>query len=596
MKHRAPILSIMLSALLLAGCTTQKETGTDASAKAASNTTADAVITLSGNSASCDDAAVSIDGSTITITGGGTFEITGTLNDGMVIVDAGDDDDVNIVLNGADMTNSTSAAIYVKNCDDATVTLADGSSNALANGGSFQAVDEKNIDAAVYATEDLLLTGSGSLTVASPAGHGIVSKDDLEIESGAITIDAASHGMTGKDDVRISGGTITITAGKDGVQADNDEDETLGNLTVTGGSITITAEGDGMSASGSLTVESGTVTITSGGGADAVTHTETGFGWQGQTSNTNDVSAKGLKADGDLTVTGGSLTVDSADDALHSNANLTVSGGEVILSSGDDGIHADGDTVISAGTVTIPASYEGIEGQTITISGGAITVTASDDGLNAAGGNDQSGSGGFFGGDPFASDDSAEIFITGGTLYVNASGDGIDSNGTFTMTGGQVFVSGPTNSGNGALDYGSSATITGGTIIAAGASGMAENFTSAENQGAMLVSTGSQAAGSTIQLTDESGNVLLTWQAEKAYECVVISSPDVQQGGTYTVTAGSSTQTVTMTSGIYGSGMGMGGMGGMGGPGGQMGGGQGQMGGQMPQGGMGRPGQMPGRP
>ena len=225
---------------------------------------------------------------------------------------------------------------------------------------------------------------------------------------------------------------------------------------------------------------------------------------------------------------------------------------------------------------------------------------SSDDGLNAAGGNDASGNGGFFGGNPFDSDASAEILIEGGTLYVNAGGDGIDSNGTITMTGGQVFVSGPTNSGNGALDYGVSATITGGTIVAAGASGMAENFTSAEGQGAMLVSTGAQQAGSTIQLADASGNVLLTWQTEKAYECVVISTPDVQQGGAYTLTAGSGTQTIEMTSAVYG-GMGMGGMGQMGGMGGQpgqmgqpgemgqMGGQPGQMGGGRPGGGMGRP-------
>ena len=161
---------------------------------------------------------------------------------------------------------------------------------------------------------------------------------------------------------------------------------------------------------------------------------------------------------------------------------------------------------------------------------------------------------------------------------MNSGGDGIDSNGSITMTGGQVFVSGPTNSGNGALDYGTTAAISGGTIVAAGAAGMAENFSSAEGQGVMLVSTGAQAAGSTIQLADASGNVLLTWEADKAFESVLVSTPDVQQGGTYTLTAGTSTQTVEMTSAVYGGGMGMGGMG--------------QMGGQM----MGQPGQMGGRP
>ena len=483
-------ISLMASALMLGGCSAQKTAGTADAVQTTAAATVSAgsenTITLSGDSASCSNANVTVDGGTIRITGAGTYEITGTLNDGMVIVDAGDEDDVELVLINANITSGTSAAIYIANCGDATITLASGSENALSNGGSFVNIDDKNIDGVIYSTEDLALRGEGSLTVVSPAGHGVVSKDDLTVESGTYSITAASHGVSGKDELVLSGGTFTIAAGGDGVHADNDEDDTLGNLTISGGEYTITA--------------------------------------------------------------------------------------------GDDGLHASGNTVISAGTVTISESYEGVEGRTITISGGAISVTAGDDGLNAAGGSDQSGAESFFGGNPFESDASASILISGGTLYVNSGGDGIDSNGSITMTGGQVFVSGPTNSGNGALDYGTTAAISGGTIVAAGAAGMAENFSSAEGQGVMLVSTGAQAAGSTIQLTDASGNVLLTWEADKAFESVLVSTPDVQQGGTYTLTAGTSTQTVEMTSAVYGGGMGMGGMG--------------QMGGQM----MGQPGQMGGRP
>ena len=491
MKRKYSIVSLMLGAVLLAGCSAQSRTEASGSAgtEKAAAVTAENTITLSGSSASSGSENVSVDGGVITITGAGTYELRGTLSDGMIIVSAGDEDDVNLVLNGADITSSASAAIYVASCGDATVTLADGSENSLSNGGTFTAVDESNIDAVIFSKEDLTLTGSGSLTIDSPAGHGVVSKDDLTVESGSYLVTAASHGMTGKDELLISGGDVTITAGKDGLHAKNDEDDSLGNLTVSGGSVTVTAA--------------------------------------------------------------------------------------------DDGLHASGDTVISAGTVTVTDSSEGIEGETITISGGAITVTAKDDGLNAAGGSDQSGAQSFFGGNPFEVDENAAITISGGTLYVNADGDGIDSNGSITMTGGQVFVSGPTNSGNGALDYGTAASITGGTIVAAGASGMAENFSSAENQGVMLVSTGAQSAGTAVTLTDESGAELVSWTPEKAYECVVISTPDVQQGGTYTLTAGSSSQTVTMTSAVYGGGMGMGQMGGMGGRG-QMPQ-DGQMNGQMPQ-------------
>jgi hypothetical protein len=197
-------------------------------------------------------------------------------------------------------------------------------------------------------------------------------------------------------------------------------------------------------------------------------------------------------------------------------------------------------------------------------------VTAADDGLNAAGGNDGSGDA-MFGMMENVSEDSY-LKITGGILTVDASGDGLDSNGSLEMTGGTVYVAGPTDNGNGFMDYNLGASISGGTLIAAGSSGMAMNFTSAE-QGSILLTVETQNGGE-ITLTDESGNVVASWAADKAYNCVLVSSPEIEQGETYTLTAGSYSETITMDSLIYGSSMGMGGMGGMQGsqmPGGQQG-------------------------
>lgn len=173
-----------------------------------------------------------------------------------------------------------------------------------------------------------------------------------------------------------------------------------------------------------------------------------------------------------------------------------------------------------------------------------------------------------FGGMGDVSEDSY-LLISGGTVIVDSSGDGLDSNGSLEISGGVVYVSGPTDNGNGALDYGMSAEISGGTIIAAGASGMAENFTSG-TQGSMLVTVDTQNGGD-ISLTDSNGNVLVSWTAQKAFNSVLISTPEISGGETYTLTAGDYTETITMDSLIYGSGMGMGGMnGGM--PGGMNGG------------------------
>lgn len=516
-----------------------------------------AVITLEGSTASCESDAVQISGSTITITDEGTYILSGTLDDGMVVINAEKTDKLQLVLKDADIHSGSSAAIYVPQADKVFITLAADTVNTLSNGGAFTAVDENNIDAAIYSKEDLTVNGNGSLVIDSPAGHGIVSKDDLVFTSGTYDITAGSHGISGKDSVRIAAGSFAISAGKDGIHAENNDDETLGFLYIAGGSFAVTSNGDGMSAEAYLQIEDGTFSIVSGSSAEA----QSGFDG-GMTSGESEdaVSAKGIKAGGALVINGGSFFVDSVDDAVHSNGNLTITGGDWEVASGDDGFHADELLTVTGGQILITESYEGIEGLSIDISGGDITLTASDDGLNAAGGNDASGYSEFWGNDGFGADSDCLIEISGGTLCINASGDGIDSNGGLIVSGGEIYVSGPTDDANGALDFGGEATITGGIVIAAGSAGMAENFGSASTQGSILIKCGMQEAGSTISLTDSSGEMLLSWEAEKTYSSVVISCPQLQEGAAYTVSAGEYSEEITLDSLIYGSG-GMGGRG-----------------------------------
>lgn len=521
-------------------------------------------ITLSGDSAVCDSDAVEISGTTITICDEGTYILTGSLEDGMVIVNAQDADKVQLVLDNVQITSATSAAIYVLEADKVFLTTAADSDNALSNGGSYEAIDDNNIDAVLFSKADLTLNGAGTLTINAAAGHGVVSKDDLVVTSGTYQITAASHGLSGKDSVRIAGGTFTIVSGKDAVQAENDEDASLGFLYVAGGSFDLTAEGDGLSASSYLLVEEGTFQIQTGGGsANAVQDTQETFGpeaWQQaeDTQETQDtVSTKGLKAATNLTITGGSFVLDCADDGLHSNGDLTLAGGSFEIATGDDGLHADTTVTISQGELNITQSYEGIEGLSIYISGGTISLVASDDGLNAAGGTDSSGFGGR-GGDTFGATEGALIEISGGTLSINASGDGIDSNGDLRVSGGETYVSGPESSGDGVLDYAGEAVISGGVFVAAGDSGMAQNFGTDSTQGVMLVTVESVAGGSDIVLTDSSGAELIRWQSPKAFNSVLISCPELVQGDSYTLTAGDSATEVTLDSLVYGSGGGMG--------------------------------------
>ena len=514
-------------------------------------------ITLSGEGIVCNSPLVEVSGSTATITGEGTFLLSGSLTDGQIIVDAEKSDEIQLVLDGVDIHCGTSAAIYVRQADKVFITLAGGSKNSLSNTSAFVDIDENNIDSVIFSKDDLTLNGEGTLTVQAVYGHGIVSKDSLVIASGTYNITAESHAISGKDSVSIGDGTFTLVSGKDGIHGENKDDAALGTVYISGGDFRITSGGDGISASATLQIDSGAFQIQAGGGSgNGESHQETFDLWGGTTEETETASMKGIKAGGDILILGGIFTVDAADDALHSNSNVEVQDGTFTISTGDDGIHGDGNTVISGGTITVTESYEGIEGQTVYISGGKISLLAKDDGLNAAGGTDSSGFGGRFQ-DGFAGDDGCEIHISGGTVYVNAGGDGIDSNGSLTVSGGEVYVSGPTDSGNGALDYNTEGTISGGIFVAVGASGMAQNFGSTSTQGSILVDFPEMCDGA-VTLQDQAGNVLLSFTPEKAYSSVVVSCPEIQTGQTYTLTAGEQSTQVEMTGLLYSSG-GMGG-------------------------------------
>ena len=412
-------------------------------------------ITLKGSTAESSSSSVDISGSVITIKGKGTYIISGTLDDGYIVIDAGNSDDIRLVLKDADITSSDYAAIYCLNADNVYITLDDGTSNSLVNSGEFDSKDDNKVDAAVFAKTDLTINGSGSLVVSSTA-HGIAGKDDVTITGGVITIESEKDGIQANDSVAIQNATVDITCGKDGIQADNDDDLTKGYIYISSGNITIDAEDDGITATTILQI--------------------------------------------------------------------------------DDG------------TINIKGSYEGLEGQNITINGGDISITSSDDAINAVSPS---------AGDTMQSDGISSIAITGGNIYVRSEGDGIDSNGSFEMSGGTLTVMGPVRGGNGSLDVAGTSVITGGTVVMAGTSDMATNFTEA-SQGSILINTGSQSEGTEIKVTDASGNVIISAVADCSYQTVLISSPELAKGSEYTVSAGNFSETVTLNDYIYGAGSGFG--------------------------------------
>lgn len=523
-------------------------------------------VQLNGTSATSSSNSVKISSSTVTITEEATYVISGTLTDGMIIVNAEDTAKLQIVLNGVDITSKTSAALYILEADKVFVTLADGKINTLANGGSFTAIDENNIDAAVFSKQDLTFNGSGSLMVTSPAAHGIVCKDDLVFTGGTYTVNSASHGLDANDSVRISSLTkLTIDAGKDGIHSENTEDASLGFIYISDGTMNIEAEGDGIAAGAYVRIENGTFDLLIGGGSENGSKASSGNyggfmgggghggmrpgGSQSLTTTTDEISTsmKGIKATNSLLINGGTFKIDSADDSVHSDVSVTINGGTFEIASGDDAIHAEENLTITAGTFNIIESYEGLEALNIDVKGGEFEIVASDDGLNAAGGTDSSGTtggrDGMFGGGKHGmgggmSSGNGSIVISGGNLYVKASGDGIDANGTITISGGYTIVTGPTQGDTATLDYDKSATITGGTFIGTGASGMAQTFSDSK-QGVVAVSVGNQSAGTNITLKDKSGNTIIEYVPELSFAVVILSSPDIVSGETYTITVGS---------------------------------------------------------
>lgn len=542
-------------------------------------------ITLNKNAISVSGNGASASGSVLTISAEGTYVLSGTLENGQIIIDAPDTDKIQIVLNGVTIHSEAHAPIYIKQADKVFLTLAADTLNTISDGNTYSLSEvDSNVDAAIFSKADLTINGSGALTVTANYKHGIVSKDDLIVTGGTITVNANGQGLSGKDRVKIADGTFNLTTKSDGIQSDNTEDPTKGYIYISGGTFNITSETDGLQAETVLRIDDGTFDISTGGGsANASTNAQGNpqedWGKWGASAETesNDTtastSAKALKSGSELIINGGIVTIDSSDDSLHSNGSLSISGGNLTLSSGDDGIHADAAVTIHSGTILITKSYEGIEGNSITVNGGDISLTATDDGFNAAGGNDSSSIAGRPGQNAFSTDSDVFILITGGNINVDASGDGIDSNGSLSVLGGTVFVNGPTNSGNGALDYDGSATISGGVVVAAGSSGMTQNFSSSSTQSALLYGWDTTLNGGTpITLTDANGKEIVAFTPTKNFQSVVISTPTLIVGETYTLSAGTQVAEVTLSSTITSEGV-------SGGRGqGTMGGGRGQKG------------------
>ena len=536
----------------------------------------------------------------LTITAPGTYiiqtENVETATDGLIEVDYADENasgTAHLILNGINLTSSnntnpdsdTGLITIKKSVTKAVITVADNTTNTLTDTGET-GIDKDDNTSTTYTAgivckkTPLTINGSGTLNILSTYGNGIKCTNLLKILNATITVSgpddkACGHnGISGKLGVFVKDANLNVHSDGDCLKTTLDESDiaedaslaNLGNMELDGGTYTFVSEnGDAVSATRTLYLNPVSLNATTKNAAEATT----------------DGSYKGIKAGTTIYVpeTAGTITADTtatysasrasgdsndslADDTLHCNGYILIEGGSFTLASGDDGIHADAGLIIKNGTINVTASYEGLEGADITIRGGDINIVSRDDGINAAGGSNNSASstGPGFGGDDFRKGDSSsstqyQIIIEGGNINIDASGDGIDSNGNIFFKGGTVIVNGPTNNGNGALDYGDSADcvceISGGTLIAAGAAGMAAAPTSGSSQPAVnVVLSSTQQAGTYVVLKDSDGNTVLQAQPSKSFQSVVMSCADLKLGSTYQIYYGSDLSNLTQSGSV----------------------------------------------
>ena len=566
-------------------------------------------ITLNGDNISCKSSDVKIDGSTITIQKAGTYLLSGTLTDGNIIVDSDDKENVRLIFNGVEISNSTTTPLYIKNAEKTIVTLVEGTENTLSDGENYILDDESDNEpnGTIFSKDDLVINGLGSLTINANYNHGIQSKDLLKIISGNIDITSVGDAIIGKDGVIVKEAVINIESLEDGIKATKVE-ENKGYIYLDNPEITIKAKKDGIQAVTCLYVKDGNYNIETG---------ETNENSQSNSDTSADYSRKGMKAGVDITIENGEYTIDSEDDGIHSNNSITVNAGTVNIASKDDGVHADTELTINNGDIKVSESDEGLEAKYITINDGNIDITSSDDGINASSGSSNTSDdgnapgagnrpempanengeadtntgnrpemptnensentlgnnagmmpGGGQGG--FNESDGSELVINGGIVHVNAGGDGIDSNGTITINGGEIYVDGPTSGGDGALDYADTCEINGGILVAAGSIGMATAPTSGSTQYSVNAAFSKTYNGETkVTVKDSSGNEVLTYTPAKNFQSFVFSTDKLKSGETYTIYAGDTQEgtftvsDITTTVGNVSSGMGGGKPGGM---------------------------------
>ena len=504
----------------LCGCTLYGQSSTQAETTEQAAIEDGSKISLSDDRITSEDPTVAVENQVVTITQAGTYVLSGKLTDGRLVVDTDKEAEVTLILNGVDITCSDYACLRVEQAGMVTIQPADGTENELTDGSSYTLADEDDgTDGVIFSKDDLKLEGSGTLYVTGNYGHGIVGKDTLEINGGTYIIQAKEDGINANDAITINDGILHISAGDDGIHVDE-------VLTVNDGAITVAESYEGLE---------GHQVIINGGDID-ITASDDGINSNSGENGSQSEDRADMPADmtppDDMGDRADMPTDMTPPDDMGDRADMPTD----MTPPDDIGDRADMPTDMT------PPDDMGDWADMPT------DMTPPDDtGDRTDMPTDMTPPGGMGGGmgmDMDADEDSL-LQINGGTILVNAGGDGLDSNGILEMTGGTVYVSGAANNGDGALDYGIKATISGGTILAAGYQGMEAGFDSASEQYSRIYHTSElQDADTNVVIYDADGSEILSWTVPKEFNSIVISAPEIKEDGTYTIKVGDQEDTL----------------------------------------------------
>ena len=502
---------------------------------------------------------VTVEDGTLTITKAGTYKLSGEYQ-GQIKVETADSDAVRLVLDNANITNSSGAALNVVNADEVILYSASGTTNTISDGADYTATGEDDPDAVVYSKADLTIAGEGTLKVNGNHEDGIHTSDGLVIASGTLEVNAANTGIKGKDYVDILGGTINVTAQQDGIKSTNDTDEGQGWTRLSNGTVTVNAGDDGFKASRVVEISGGSLTVDQSDEGIEAQYINVSGGDVNVTSADDGMNAS-LKTSNSESTDSSANTSDTANQRQNNQQQGSLPGGQQNGASNQQqqgtGQPPQGQPPAVSGTSQDGTSQNGASGtaqqqnntqnqgnqnmgQPPAMPGGNAQDGTSQNGTTGTGqqGMGQPPQGGMpgGGGGTFEVIDAA-INVSGGHITVNAEGDGIDSNGVTTLSGGTLIVNGPSQGGNAALDTNGDLLLNGATVLSGSTADMFEAPSTNSTSGYLkLTNSSGFEQGSTVQVADSSGKVVANYKVTKSnVQLVLVSSSSIVKGQSYTV-------------------------------------------------------------